>query len=76
MIQRCEPTAYQEFEKLGERTIYLVLSFFEIIPKQKVQFSSKPNLDCEIFVFRILRKVDYAKVLHQLLTTNNIIEDK
>ena len=76
MIQRCEPTGYQEFKKCGERTTHLVLSFFEMIPKQKVQFSSNPNLDCEIFVFRILLKVDYAKVLHQLLTTNNIIEDK
>ena len=48
MIQRCEPTGYQECKKSGERTTHLVLFFFAIIPKQKVQLISNSNLDCEI----------------------------
>ena len=75
-IQRCVSTAYQEFKKYGERATHLVLPFFRKYFEPKVQFSGNPNLDHEVLLFRILLKSNYARLLNNLLITNNITEDK
>ena len=53
-----------------------MLPFFRKYFEPKVQFNGNPNLDHEVLLFRILLKSNYARLLHNLLTTNNITEDK